>query len=308
MKIFEMRQFAIESDSKQIGPFSFEIRSGEIFGISDLSDVHLRLLTKFLNGENPVEKISGQVFCKDAEINPARLGRDLRISFLSQTVSFDPKLTCSENLFFQSCLKTEQASARAQVQEVLHSFELYSVADKYLQKLDLFSQKKFQLASAQIKNAALIVFAYPWTGLKLAQQKLLSQKIKNFAQQKSAVLIFSENHERIESVCDRILILDQGRYSIIGEPKKLKESSLGTQVIEIPLNVQEFDYFQKRIKEKNLKYFISDQSLCIFSKEGADLREHIQSFGFQQVTLRKTQLFDFFIQNKKDYKPELELA
>lgn len=72
--------------------------------------------------------------------------------------------------------------------------------------------------------------------------------------------------EEAARLCDRVLLMDQGRIVDEGTPKNLVSENIGFEVVEFDLDLSEMEYYTNKICHK-YQYQVLGSSLKVFVKK-----------------------------------------
>ena len=95
--------------------------------------------------------------------------------------------------------------------------------DKRVKELSKGNQQKVQLICCLIHNPKVIVLDEPFTGLDQDNIFLFKQIIQQLKFEKKIILLSSHQHNHIEDLCDKLLVLNQGEMCYFGTIEVLKK-------------------------------------------------------------------------------------
>lgn len=207
-----------------INGISFEIDKNETVGILGPNGAGKTTLIKCLCGL--IIPTSGEVFIKSYRVTPYSSFQFEHISaVLEGNRNIFWRLSVKENLEMFVGLRGHSFKFfKKRAEELLDLFHLSDKADTEARFLSRGMQQKLAIACALIKNTDILFFDEPTLGLDVEMlqhlKQLFSQKelFKN-----KAVLISSHNMNFIESVCNRVLIINKGNIMVDKSVTELKE-------------------------------------------------------------------------------------
>jgi branched-chain amino acid transport system ATP-binding protein len=176
-------------------------------------------------------------------LRPHRLSR-LGIARTLQGVGLFPGLTVLENVmigahrharsgFLASLLASPTADRderrlRERAQAALADLEAEDVADRYPGSLPYPVQKRVALARALVAEPELLLLDEPASGLSEEEMHELGDLIRRLAGRMSVLLV--EHHmDLVMRVCDRITVLDSGRWIAGGTPAEVQADPAVTE-------------------------------------------------------------------------------
>ena len=213
--------FSFKKEYRQIvHDASFTIEKGEIVGLVGESGSGKSTLAKAIAGLIPYEglleteqKLNPQMIFQDpySSLNPMmKVGRILeepiRIADLK-----DPtyKLTCGQR--------------KQMIGEMLARVELpAAMADRYPSQLSGGQRQRVCIAAALMNHPALLIADEPVSALDVTIQAQILKLLKNLRDEMDlAVLFISHDLRVVYQICDRVLIMKDGRIIEQGVPKEV---------------------------------------------------------------------------------------
>jgi ABC-2 type transport system ATP-binding protein len=185
----------------------------------------LRMLTTLLRPTAGTATVAG----RDLTTDPAGVRR--RIGYVAQGGSTNPACTAARELILQARLY-RVPDPRARARELLERFGL---ADREIGTLSGGQKRRLDIALGIVHTPALIFLDEPTTGLDPQSRAEVWRHIRGLRDEHgTAVFLTTHYLDEADALCDRILIIDQGRIIGEGTPEDLKRRLSGDIVtIEI---------------------------------------------------------------------------
>jgi len=217
-------------DQKALDAVSFSIKKGEIVGFLGPNGAGKSTLMKILTTYITADEGSASVNGFDVNSNPKSV--QLSVGYLPEHNPLYLDLYVREYLAFNAdVFKVE----KSRINEVIELTGLTSESHKKIGQLSKGYRQRVGLANALLHNPDVLILDEPTTGLDPNQLVEIRNVIKNVGKDKT---VFLSTHimQEVEAICDRVIIIDNGK---IVTDKKLDKliSSDKEQVIEV-----EFDY------------------------------------------------------------------
>lgn len=147
----------------------------------------------------------------------------LRFGYMPEERGLYPQMRILDQLVYFARLHGMRTdAARDQARTWLQRLELGGREADRVVALSHGNQQRVQLAVALVHEPDLLVLDEPFAGLDPAAVDVLSEVIREVARQGKAILFSSHQLELVERLCDRILILDQGRLLASGTLAELR--------------------------------------------------------------------------------------
>ncbi|WP_282919682.1 ABC transporter ATP-binding protein [Ignavigranum ruoffiae] len=200
---------------------SMSISSGEIVGILGKNGAGKTTLIKILTGI--LAPTQGKVYCN--KMRPYLRERDylknigVLIGQKSQLIWDLPAIDTLKML--QVIYEIDDFKFKKNISEMLTLLNLESKINIPVRKLSLGERIKFELMCALIHMPKILYLDEPTIGLDITSQYAIHSFLKKINHEKgTTILLTSHNMKDIESLCDRVVILNQGK---IFEDSSLKD-------------------------------------------------------------------------------------
>src|SRR5260221_794262 len=147
-----------------------------------------------------------------------------RIGYLPELTYYYKFLTAEELLrFYARVFGIARGEADKRIDRLLKLVELEAVRKRTIKSYSKGMQQRVGLAQALINDPDLLILDEPTSGLDpIGRMKVreIIQRLKN-----EGKTVFFSSHElgEVETVCDRVAILDQGRLKLEGRVSELVE-------------------------------------------------------------------------------------
>lgn len=202
---------------------SFAVRGGEIVGL--LGPNGAGKSTTFLCAAGLLRPDAGSFTWDGIELGSAR---GQTIALIPETPDVYPMLTVWEHMVFvaKSCRLADGWQERAQ--ELLTGFGMTEQRDALGGALSKGMRQKTLVAATVLAATPVVLFDEPMIGLDPLGQRELRQIIRELRSHGKAVVISTHMLEQAQTLCDRVVILKNGRTIASGTFEELQARS-GTQ-------------------------------------------------------------------------------
>ncbi len=159
--------------------------------------------------------------------------RDRQVGFLFQNYALFPHLTVAQNIAY-GLKKLSQNAVKRYVTLQLEQLKLKGLGDRYPHQLSGGQQQRVALARALAPKPDVLLLDEPFSALDThLRSKLEKQLLKTLSNYKGLTLFVSHNLEEAYRVCQKLLVLDQGKVvaagnkqAIFGRPSTLAVAQL----------------------------------------------------------------------------------
>jgi ABC-2 type transport system ATP-binding protein len=147
---------------------------------------------------------------------------------MPQEPGFYQSFTCFDFLDYLAILK-EHVEPTARHDEVRTALARTGLEDKSKVKIKKLSggmRRRLALAQALIGSPPLLVLDEPTAGLDPEQRFRFRELISDLAESRT-VLLSTHQTEDVSAICDRVLVMDEGKIRFDGSPRELAGIAAG---------------------------------------------------------------------------------
>jgi lipooligosaccharide transport system ATP-binding protein len=217
-----------------------------------------------------------------------------RIGVCQQDNNLDPDLKVWENLLvFARYFNLDRDKARKRTAELLDFFGLTPKRDARISELSGGLLRRLVIARALINAPTLLILDEPTTGLDPQSRHQLWEKLRQLKAQGLCILLTTHYMDEAAQMCDRLVIMDQGRVLVEGAPVDLVRRYIGGNVIEVEDPAPSLLDF---LKGERINYELELNRILIYTVDGEGLFRRIShEFCAGGCTLRLATLEDVFL-------------
>lgn len=208
---------------KAVDHLTFEVNEGEIFGILGPNGAGktttIRMLACLIKPSEGSAIVGGYDVLKDAIRVRGIVG------ILTENPSLYERLTALENMeFFAEAYGVSDKKERyARIKDWLEFFGLW---DRRNDKVATFSKgmkQKLAIARALVHRPPILFLDEPTSGLDPESSKEIRDLMERLSRrEKHTILLCTHRLEDAERLCNRVMIINQGRSIIVGSPEELR--------------------------------------------------------------------------------------
>jgi lipooligosaccharide transport system ATP-binding protein len=226
-----------EDLEKRFGDFiavnrvSFTVAEGEVFGFLGPNGAGKTTTMKMIQCVSP--KTSGrlEVFGMDVNLHQGEI-KGL-IGVVPQETNLDPDFSVQENLMVYSrYFDIPPGTAAATIASLLDFVQLTERKESPIEKLSGGMKRRLILARALINNPRLLILDEPTIGLDPQARHLIWDRLRALRSRGNTIVLTTHYMEEAAQLCDRIVIMDQGRILELGRPQDLVEKHAGADIVE----------------------------------------------------------------------------
>ncbi len=191
---------------------SFSVERGSVVGLLGPNGAGKTTLIKSVLGMVLPDEGSVQVFGSD--VTGGRRAAYANVDAMLEGARNDYwRLTVRENLrYFATISGVDPNSVTARHDRLLDRLGLAEHADTPVRKLSRGMKQKVSLASVLAGGAELVFLDEPTLGLDIESSRTLRVELKRLAREEGlTIFVSSHNMTVVEDVCDRVIVMSEGR-------------------------------------------------------------------------------------------------
>ena len=283
MKIITTKNLSKEYSSKSfskekilaLNNFSFEVESGEIFGILGPNGAGKTTLIKILLGIT--HRTNGDIKIFEKEISDESY--KMKIGYLPENHKFPNYLTGEQVLYFFGKLSgLTGTEVKKRADEYLGLMDMQKWRKTKIKKYSKGMMQRLGLAQSLLNNPELVFLDEPTDGVDPIGRKEIRDILNNLKSQGKTIFLNSHLLSEVELICDRVAILNKGSL--------VKEGKVG----EITSASNNYKFITSEISEKILNDLLINFKAVIHSRN---------EFVYNTINIEDLNiLIDFLRENK----------
>ena len=254
---------------------SMALKAGEVVGLLGPNGAGKSTLMKILTGS--IEQWNGTITYKDLDLRDSLKSIQQNTGYLPENNPLYGELFVLEYLHFTASLyKIKDAPFT----KIIDQVGLTEYRNRKIDTLSKGYQQRVGLAAALLHNPEILILDEPTTGLDPNQMVEIRKLIRNLGKDK-IVILSSHILSEVESVCDRVVIIKEGK---LVADKNLEDLRKGQQQVILV----EFDY---RVETEAL-------SEIPYTTKVVNTFDFTYEIYFDTKEDMRTQVFDFARENE----------
>ncbi|MDR3048140.1 MAG: ATP-binding cassette domain-containing protein [Bacteroidales bacterium] len=210
------KQFANHHALKDV---SFSIEKGVVFGLLGPNGAGKTTLIRILNQITAPD--SGEVLF---EGRPLQRSDIQRIGYLPEERGLYKKMEVGEQALYLAQLKgLEKADAEQKLHYWFNKFDINNWWNRKVEELSKGMQQKIQFITTIIHEPEFLIFDEPFSGFDPINTNLLKDEILELKQRGTTIILSTHNMASVEEICDRIVLIDNGRNILEGNILDIKK-------------------------------------------------------------------------------------
>lgn len=213
-----------------------EIERGEIFGIIGENGAGKSTFVKILSGiYAPTE---GQIFLegKTVSIRDPISAKKLGITMIPQEFNLISDLNVYENVFLgiersKRKLILDSKNMAKITQEMLEELEANISPYDKIQDLSVAEKQMVEVAKAMVHESKLLIMDEPTTVLTPKEIDILFNLMRKLKERGITTIYISHKLNEIKRICDRVMILRDGKQISVGPTEELNEHEMARRMV-----------------------------------------------------------------------------
>ncbi len=287
-KVYRTRKREIHA----VNGISFDVKEGEIVGI---------LGPNGAGKTTTIKSILGLLIPDDGKIyiNGRKVGvfdrwiYKLIAAVLEGSRNIYWRLTVKENLeFFAGLQGLSPREVKDQIEYLLDKFGLLSRIDSQVRTLSRGMKQKVAVASAFIRRTPILFLDEPTLGMDVQSSIELRKTLKELtANDGRTMLLSSHDMKVVEEVCERVIILKNGKIIANGKIEKLK-ALFKTSAYEVSYEGEIPDELKKKLEENFLNVHFGNMRFNVELKDDSriyDLMELLKMYNVRIKSIKSVE-------------------
>ena len=205
---------------------SFNLARGEIFGLLGPNGAGKTTTILMLLGLTEISAGNARVLGYDPVREPLAVKR--RVGYMPDTVGFYDNLSAADNLRYTARLIGIPHDQREQrIATALERVGLGEVGNKRVAAFSRGMRQRLGLAEILMKDVEIAILDEPTSGLDPQATLELLDNILGLKKAGVSVMLSSHLLDRVQSVCDRVALFNNGSIALMGTVEELGRQVLG---------------------------------------------------------------------------------
>jgi len=219
--------FKSYADKAVVNDLSFSVARGEIFGLIGPNGAGKTTTIRMMM--DIIKPDSGDVTMLDEKLSEASKNR---LGYLPEERGLYRKLTTIDSIIYLASLKgMDRHSAEEKADELLNQTGMLPHKRKKIEELSQGMGQIIQFIVTIIHDPELVILDEPFAGLDPVNTELVKRMFVDLRNQGKAVILSTHRMNEVEELCDRILMINNGRAVLYGNLTEIKSSYRSNSVI-----------------------------------------------------------------------------
>ncbi len=280
-------------DLVAVDNIDFQVNKGECFGFLGPNGAGKTTTIKMLNCVLPLTAGKLTVAGMDVAEDARKIKKMIGVA--PQEDNLDPDFTVYHNLIvYARYFDIAKAEAHRRAEELLRFVQLEEKRDVLIDQLSSGMKRRLILARALINEPQILILDEPTTGLDPQARHLIWDKIRSLQKQGVTVVLTTHYMDEAAQLCDRTVIMDNGKVIEEGKPIELIKKHVGEEVLEVAYDEEVLKFLKTAFPDARLDV-VSDRIQVFSNQPRGVFTEILGKFSFKAAMIRDANLEDVFL-------------
>jgi ABC-2 type transport system ATP-binding protein len=228
MKAVEISHIAKSFGEVQaVRDVSFTVEGGEIFGLLGPNGAGktttIRIMLDLFKADHGEVSILG---------GPMTEEKKERVGYMPEERGLYQDVPLERCLIYLATLKgIPKLEAKSRLVGLLERFDLAEHKNKKVKELSKGMQQKAQIINTIIHRPELVIIDEPFASLDPINTQLAKDVIRELCNEGTSILMSTHQMHQVEELCDRIVLIDEGRNLLYGNLDDIQRQYSGHAIL-----------------------------------------------------------------------------
>ncbi|MEZ4741676.1 MAG: ABC transporter ATP-binding protein [Bdellovibrionota bacterium] len=272
---------------------SFDIKKGECVGLLGPNGAGKSTVISMLYGAMSRGGGDLTIFGYD----PANKSREIkkRTGIVTQENALDAGMNVFDNmLIFAKFFGVNSKDRKQRVEKLLDFMSLRHKANAMIRNLSGGMQRRLVFVRALINDPDFVILDEPTTGLDPAVRMVIWQKVRQLLEENKTVLLTTHYMDEAEILCDRIVVMNEGKVQATGSPKELIQTYCPGYVAVLK-NTSEIKVQLSTNEQSGYELIYEPSTIFVRGPSLSGISQFLEGLGIEPDMIRPANLEDAFL-------------
>jgi lipooligosaccharide transport system ATP-binding protein len=232
--------------------------------------------------------------------DPDRDGPEIRrrIGLVPQEDTLDLELTVLDNLLiYGRYFDLPRRLIRERADELLEFVQLTERARDRVESLSGGMKRRLTIARSLVSDPELLILDEPTTGLDPQARHLLWDRLYRLRRRGVTLVITTHYMDEAEQLCERLVVMDRGRFAAEGTPRDLIAEYSTREVVELRFGITEPSRVAGQLEGLAQRCEVLPDRVLLYSDDGDATLVAVHRRGLtpESTLVRRSSLEDVFL-------------
>ncbi len=276
-----------------VDSLDFKVLKGEIFGFLGPNGAGKTTTMKMVNCVLPLT--TGRLMVAGMDVTEHAREIKKMIGVAPQEDNLDPDFTVFHNLVvYARYFDIPREIAERRANELLKFVQLEEKRNVLIDELSSGMKRRLILARGLINEPKILILDEPTTGLDPQGRHVIWDKVRDLQKEGVTVVLTTHYMEEAAQLCDRTVIMDNGKIIEEGGPGDLIKKHVGEEVLEVAYDENVLKFLTEAFPDARLD-IVSDRIQVFTVQPRGVFSEILKKFSFKAAMIRDANLEDVFL-------------
>ncbi|MDN5879020.1 MAG: ABC transporter ATP-binding protein [Arthrobacter sp.] len=283
-------------DFTAVDSISFEVPAGESFGLLGPNGAGKSTTMRMIGG---VSQRSGGTL-SIMGLDPEQQGPEVRahLGVVPQEDNLDQELKVRDNLIiYGRYFGLPMSYLRPKADELLEFAQLTEKSTARVDDLSGGMKRRLTIARSLINDPRVLLLDEPTTGLDPQARHILWDRLFRLKERGVTLILTTHYMDEAEQLCDRLIVVDQGRIMAEGSPAALIREYSTREVLELRFGADRNAGAADAVAGIGERIEVLPDRLLIYAHDGEAALDAVTARGLTPLTslVRRSSLEDVFL-------------
>lgn len=275
---------------------SFSVKKGESFGLLGPNGAGKSTTMRMI--ASTLQRTSGDLQIMD--MDPNLQGPKIRayLGVVPQSDNLDNELRVHENLYiYGRYFGLSRKYITAKIEELLDFAQLQDKRNSKTESLSGGMKRRLTIARGLMNEPEIFLLDEPTTGLDPQARHILWDRLFRLKEQGVTLVITTHYMDEAEQLCDRLIVMDNGKIMAEGSPAELIRQYSSKEVLEVRFGSDKNSEIAEQINHLGDRVEILPDRILIYSQDGEQVLSKLVAMDLHPMTslVRRSSLEDVFL-------------
>ncbi|HEU0303840.1 MAG TPA: ABC transporter ATP-binding protein [Gaiellaceae bacterium] len=274
----------------------FTVERGETFGFLGPNGAGKTSTMRMIGAVSPRGGGELRIFDLDPGLDGPRIRQ--RLGVVPQEDNLDLELTVFENLLvYGRYFGIPSRQVRERAAELLEFVQLADRRGARVEHLSGGMKRRLTIARGLINEPELMLLDEPTTGLDPQARHVLWDRLYRLKRQGVTLVLTTHYMDEAEQLCDRLVIMDQGKIVAEGSPRELISRYVEREVVELRFADGRRDGVEGKLEGLGARLEVLPDRILVDTDDGEGAVRAVHERGVEpdSILVRRSTLEDVFL-------------
>ncbi|WP_181773310.1 ABC transporter ATP-binding protein [Amycolatopsis pittospori] len=283
-------------DFEAVRGIDVEVRPGEAFGFLGPNGAGKSSTMRMIASVSPRSDGDLRVLGMDPDVEGPKIRA--RLGVVPQQDNLDTELTVRQNLqIYGRYFGLSRSHVRSKAEELMEFAQLTDRANAEVDSLSGGMKRRLTIARSLVNDPELLLLDEPTTGLDPQARHLLWDRLFRLKAGGTTLIITTHYMDEAEQLCDRLVVMDNGRIAAEGSPSDLISRYSTREVVELRFPNGEQEAAAEKVEGLAERVEVLPDRVLLYTMTGEAALEQAHARGLRPLSslVRRSSLEDVFL-------------